>query len=440
MLLAFSMIAFFGCASDEESPTKPGNGNGDGSTITYDYTETQEGTYTSTATQITSTHIDTQSDCSSGVYITEIDTVVEVSTYILSGNTVVVTSIDTSWEDTVIEYVKQEVITLVRDDTGTGIVGTWISTDWPVDTILDSGTLGDGVDGDIDEEDLIENLKIVATFNSDSTYSTSFSIDLKSDWESVFAQEWADIIKEMITKFGGDTGSPVITTGANSVTVSHPALTDNLTLTIGGTFPDATVTIKYGTRSGTMPMEPGSSADCAGNEYADEIFKAFVMDLVIAQENDVMTVSVGGGAVDSLNSGILVASYADTAGDGPFLDSAFNIAYMAMDQSDMFFISFVGDSTGTYNITDEKAVVFYTNGSDTGYIASSQMGPSVTGTVTITSLGAVGELIEGTYDVTAGLFDIRNEQPLSGTATLSGSFSVVREEDNFELFGGPDGP
>ena len=87
-------------------------------------------------------------------------------------------------------------------------------------------------------------------------------------------------------------------------------------------------------------------------------------------------------------------------------------------------IIFTGQTTGTYDVATGNATVMYTDTGGQMYAAMIIIG---SGTVTVTSYGAVGETIVGTFDVVADIF--AGENPSGTTTNATGSFTVTRGAD-----------
>ncbi len=80
-----------------------------------------------------------------------------------------------------------------------------------------------------------------------------------------------------------------------------------------------------------------------------------------------------------------------------------------------------GTTAGTYTVAADTLVVLYTDDVDTAFTAINGLAGS--GSVTITSYGAVGGLIEGTF------FAVVDDGASTTLDIISGTFSVVREPD-----------
>ncbi len=83
--------------------------------------------------------------------------------------------------------------------------------------------------------------------------------------------------------------------------------------------------------------------------------------------------------------------------------------------------SFLGTTAGTYTVAADTLMVMYADDVGTGFTAA--FGIAGSGSVTITSFGAVGERIEGTFFAVV-------DDGASGTLDITfGTFSVLREPD-----------
>ncbi len=119
--------------------------------------------------------------------------------------------------------------------------------------------------------------------------------------------------------------------------------------------------------------------------------------------------------------------------DGPIPDSTTYVTASNYDEEGGGHISitFKGNTARTYNISAVAGGGFEgTANFDVFYQASGteQYGYSSGGEVIVTTYGAVGGLIEGTFDVVVYLVD-NNGPVVTSTATLAGSFRVERSAD-----------
>jgi hypothetical protein len=88
-------------------------------------------------------------------------------------------------------------------------------------------------------------------------------------------------------------------------------------------------------------------------------------------------------------------------------------------------VTFTGSAPRNYDVALDDAQVMYTDSSGAMYASFSVLGD--TGTVTVTAVGAVGEPVEGSFDVIAHEFV--DGSPTEVEVNLVGTFSVVREAD-----------
>jgi len=144
----------------------------------------------------------------------------------------------------------------------------------------------------------------------------------------------------------------------------------------------------------------------------------------------------GGGGADTVSlarDGAAPAVYTETAalsnltGDDPYIHAYY---HPASNRTFLFlYTNYTGGiTTGTFNeildITfDTSSPGTYTVGTGSAYMGYSRQLPGLavvasSGTITVTSYGAVGGRIEGVYSAA------------TGTRTLSGSFSATREADS----------
>ena len=91
-------------------------------------------------------------------------------------------------------------------------------------------------------------------------------------------------------------------------------------------------------------------------------------------------------------------------------------------------ITFLGQETGTYDIAEQESTLTWSVAEDELYGAGRGIG---SGSVVVTAVGAVGEPVQGTFDVTAHVYD--GLAPTADTVSLTGSFSVLREADGMGL-------
>jgi len=280
-LATTGLISFYGCT---ENPADAGaTDTTGGTTITYDFTETENGTYTITGTTFATAFPDTNRSCGDDTLF-KVDTFTNQSTseFVIKGDTLVVTELDTSMNcdstPCVVESVEQEVITLVRQDTGTGIVGTWVSLSLPVVTYL----VGSADPEDFDESLLFSNMKMEAVINADGTYKTTFSVKLASDFAVIYVAQFAQFLKAV---FAEQFPSVTVTASGTSVTAADDSLDNDLVISLaGGTFPDILLSITYGTSTATgeIDSDPSNQADCDAGDPGGEIFNQFFTDLIIA--------------------------------------------------------------------------------------------------------------------------------------------------------------
>ena len=142
-----------------------------------------------------------------------------------------------------------------------------------------------------------------------------------------------------------------------------------------------------------------------------------------------ITVSVDGGA-DVTMGGLsgyrsLGAYYTSAVGPVPALSTG--VFAGSFGSAPMAVITFDGDLTGTFDVGAGQAAMGYTASDGTNYNAFLAIGG--TGNVTVDTYGAVGERIEGTFNVMADMYVGGN--PSGNQFPLTGSFSVVRHADDF---------
>lgn len=97
-------------------------------------------------------------------------------------------------------------------------------------------------------------------------------------------------------------------------------------------------------------------------------------------------------------------------------------------QQSSVLVTFVGDTADTYSISTDEATILYSDGQGNIYAATNIL--FGTGTVTVTTMEDVGGKIVGSFDVTA--FQVEGDDPGS-FATISGTFNVVREVDDYTI-------
>jgi len=88
-------------------------------------------------------------------------------------------------------------------------------------------------------------------------------------------------------------------------------------------------------------------------------------------------------------------------------------------------IRFAGNQAGTFTCSGNNASVTYLDAKKKTYIASRSV-PGTECTITVTKYGNVGESIAGTITADVDLYV--NGNPGGKIKTISGSFSVIREE------------
>jgi hypothetical protein len=90
-------------------------------------------------------------------------------------------------------------------------------------------------------------------------------------------------------------------------------------------------------------------------------------------------------------------------------------------------ITFDGDVAGTFEVSSAEATLDYQGSGPLIY----RVPAGATGIVTVDTYGAVGGLIEGTFDAIAYVWDSMG--PTGATADVSGSFSMARAPDGFKF-------
>ncbi len=141
-----------------------------------------------------------------------------------------------------------------------------------------------------------------------------------------------------------------------------------------------------------------------------------------------VTVSLNGGASVTYDNPLtILASYLPT-GDGIVGDSSFYLIATEGSTSSIF-ITFKGNTAGTYNVSFAEGFADGSNNFNISYAKSETeiYAISISGSVTVTAFGAVGELVAGTYDAMLSVF--ADGEPTTETARVSGSFSVERKAD-----------
>lgn len=150
---------------------------------------------------------------------------------------------------------------------------------------------------------------------------------------------------------------------------------------------------------------------------------------IVAQS---VTVSLDGGtSVTYDNPNSMQAAYLVT-GVEPVPDSTFYIV-AADGSTSSIFITFKGAAAGTYDVAAMQGMG---DGSDNFNIVyakseTEMYGLSRSGSVIVTAFGAVGELVEGTYDAFVAVFVAG--APTADSVQVAGSFSVVRAADGTSL-------
>jgi uncharacterized protein (DUF2141 family) len=163
---------------------------------------------------------------------------------------------------------------------------------------------------------------------------------------------------------------------------------------------------------------------------------ALLFVLACEEDSEVLdqfiTVSIDGGAVVTYDSPISIMAFWNVTGEGASSDSAFYI-YGMEDTTSAIMISFKGKTTGTYDVATFQAGELGGNNFDVMYFKSATeiYGFSRSGFVTVTAFGAVGELVEGTYE--AMLMEFSADATAADSAQVSGSFSVKRKPDGMEM-------
>ena len=84
-------------------------------------------------------------------------------------------------------------------------------------------------------------------------------------------------------------------------------------------------------------------------------------------------------------------------------------------QNPSIIIYFKGQTTGTYNVDTGDAYIGYGDENIQSYYAADFV-PGTSGSIEVTSYGAVGELVVGTFDVKADIWNMVGNAP-SGTQT-----------------------
>lgn len=283
LLALASLGLMLGCnlfGDDEDStPTTPSV-----TSPNVSITEASSGTWSSTGTAFTTISKDTFGYCKSDTeYVTEIDADTTTLLYSLNGNTVTVTERDTSIEyswngntyslDTTI---MQTIYILIRQGSGSGLQGTWISSAAPTTTYIK----GTADENDID--DLFENpstFSMQVVFNADNTYQMSMTLTLN--------QSIASYVSLMTLQDISDESSDIYTSSinGNTITIRANGVANPLTITVGGAnFENLILTANYKTLSGTAYMNPSSKAECGTENIYEEILESFMIDAADANQ------------------------------------------------------------------------------------------------------------------------------------------------------------
>ena len=119
-------------------------------------------------------------------------------------------------------------------------------------------------------------------------------------------------------------------------------------------------------------------------------------------------------------------------GSGSVGDSTFYI-YAQESTTSSIMITFKGKATGTYDVAALEGMADSSNNFDVSYAKSATevYALSKSGSVTVTAFGAVGELVEGSYDAYVAVFS--GGQPTADSARVEGTFGVIRKADGTSL-------
>ncbi len=145
-----------------------------------------------------------------------------------------------------------------------------------------------------------------------------------------------------------------------------------------------------------------------------------------------ITVSLDGGAIVTFDTPRTMQAAYMVTGAAPVSDSTFYVLARESSTSSIF-ITFKGKAVGAYSVASLQGASDGSNNFDIIYVKSETetYGFSKSGSVTVTAFGAVGELVEGTYDVFVSVF--ADSQPTADSARVAGSFSVERKADGTSL-------
>jgi hypothetical protein len=118
----------------------------------------------------------------------------------------------------------------------------------------------------------------------------------------------------------------------------------------------------------------------------------------------------------------VMAAQAETGG-GPIPTGWIGVA--AIDETDPeLSIAFVGTTAGTYTIEGGTAIFSCSDADGNIYAAMQGLLPHTSGSVVVTEVGAVGEMVTGTYSISADPWV--GGVPSGTTITISGSFEALR--------------
>ena len=131
----------------------------------------------------------------------------------------------------------------------------------------------------------------------------------------------------------------------------------------------------------------------------------------------------GGGSTESVSFTVdgTAKTYSTNAAGGIIGGSVTAIAAEASTGPSLIGLIVDGTTAGTYTVAADTLMVLYTNDAGTDFAAL--FGVVGSGEVTITSFGAVGGRIEGTF------FAVVDDGASATLDIISGTFDVVREPD-----------
>jgi hypothetical protein len=186
--------------------------------------------------------------------------------------------------------------------------------------------------------------------------------------------------------------------------------------------------------AGTYYFVVEAAYDPSGEWINEDPTGFYAISLTTTDPVNSITVSLNEGPIGWYEEPYsrLQAAYLET-GVEPIPDGTFYAAG-GDEWGSFIIIMFKGQAVGTYDVPWTQGLIDETDNFNIFYNVSDseQYGLTHSGSVTVTAFGAVGDVVEGTYEAVIAVFD-EFHQPTEVTATVSGTFRVKRSADGTSM-------